>query len=387
MMDFSLTDQHEMIVASVRRFVEEELYPLEDTIEKHPVISEEIKQQIQNAARAQGFYAANMPARLGGGGLDSLSLTLMDRELGRASYALQNLVARPNNILLACSKTQVEQYLIPTINGKRLECIALTEPDAGSDLRSMRTSAVKGDDGWRINGVKHFISRADIADFVILFARSGIEESGNKKDALITAFLVDKDSVGLSVQSGYSSLCHPAYRNFILEFNDCIVPEENVLGEVHRGFQVANEWLMSTRLQVAAMALGRAHRAFEESREWAANREQFGQPIGRFQGVSFQLADMYVELLAAELLTLQAAWKNDKGQMSLADASMAKLASTEMLGRVADRAVQIFGGMGIMRESPVARIWRDARVERIWDGTSEIQRHIISRDMLRPLER
>ena len=387
MMDFSLTDQHEMIVASVRRFVEEELYPLEDTIEKHPVISEEIKQQIQNAAKAQGFYAANMPARLGGGGLDSLSLTLMDRELGRASYALQNLVARPNNILLACSKTQVEQYLIPTINGKRLECIALTEPDAGSDLRSMRTSAVKGDDGWRINGVKHFISRADIADFVILFARSGIEESGNKKDALITAFLVDKDSVGLSVQSGYSSLCHPAYRNFILEFNDCIVPEENVLGEVHRGFQFANEWLMSTRLQVAAMALGRAHRAFEESREWAANREQFGQPIGRFQGVSFQLADMYVELLAAELLTLQAAWKNDKGQMSLADASMAKLASTEMLGRVADRAVQIFGGMGIMRESPVARIWRDARVERIWDGTSEIQRHIISRDMLRPLER
>jgi len=387
MMDFSLTDEHEMIVASVRRFVQEELYPLEDTIEKHPVISEEIKQQIQDAARSQGFYAANMPARLGGGGLDSLSLTLMDRELGRASYALQNLVARPNNILLACSKTQVEQYLIPTINGKRLECIALTEPDAGSDLRSMRTSAVKGDDGWRINGVKHFISRADIADFVILFARSGIEESGNKKDALITAFLVDKDSVGLSVQSGYSSLCHPAYRNFILDFNDCIVPEENVLGEVHRGFQVANEWLMSTRLQVAAMALGRAHRAFEESREWAANREQFGQPIGRFQGVSFQLADMYVELLVAELLTLQAAWKNDKGQMSLADASMAKLASTEMLGRVADRAVQIFGGMGIMRESPVARIWRDARVERIWDGTSEIQRHIISRDMLRALER
>ena len=382
-----MTDEHEMIVASVRRFVEEELYPLEDTIEKHPVISEEIKQKIQDAARSQGFYAANMPARLGGGGLDSLSLTLMDRELGRASYALQNLVARPNNILLACSKTQVEQYLIPTINGKRLECIALTEPDAGSDLRSMRTSAVKGDDGWRINGVKHFISRADIADFVILFARSGIEESGNKKDALITAFLVDKDSVGLSVQSGYSSLCHPAYRNFILEFNDCIVPEENVLGEVHRGFQVANAWLMSPRLQVAAMALGRAHRAFEESREWAANREQFGQPIGRFQGVSFQLADMYVELLAAELLTLQAAWKNDKGQMSLADASMAKLASTEMLGRVADRAVQIFGGMGIMRESPVARIWRDARVERIWDGTSEIQRHIISRDMLRPLER
>ena len=144
---------------------------------------------------------------------------------------------------------------------------------------------------------------------------------------------------------------------------------------------------MSTRLRVAAMALGRAHRAFEESREWAENRKQFGQPIGHFQGVSFQLADMYVELNAAELLTLEAAWKHDKGQMSMADASMAKLASTAMLGKVADRAVQIFGGMRVMQESVVARIWRDARVERIWNGTSEIQRHIISRDMLRGLER
>ena len=385
-MDFSLTNEQEQMVASVRRFVEEELYPLEDTIERRPIISEEIKQQIQSAAITQGFYAANMPTSLGGGGLDSVSLVLMDRELGRASYALQNLVARPHNILLACSAAQVDQYLIPAINGERLECVALTEPNAGSDLHSMGTSAVKSGGGWCINGVKHFISRADIADFVILFARSGVAEPGTEERALITAFLVDKDSAGLSIQAGYTSLCHPAYRNFILYFEDCIVPEENILGEIHRGFDVANDWLMSTRLQVSAMALGRARRAFEESKEWAANRKQFGQPVSRFQGVSFQLADMYVELIAAELLTLEAAWKNDRGHMSMADASAAKLASTEMLGRVADRAVQILGGMGVMQESSVARIWRDARVERIWDGTSEIQRDTISRDMLHALE-
>ena len=187
-MDFSLTNEQEKMVASVRRFVEEELYPLEDTIERRPIISEEIKQQIQSAAITQGFYAANMPTSLGGGGLDSVSLALMDRELGRASYALQNLVARPHNILLACSAAQVDQYLIPTINGERLECVALTEPNAGSDLRSMGTSAVKSGGSWCINGVKHFIGRADIADFVILFARSGVAEPGTEERALNTAF-------------------------------------------------------------------------------------------------------------------------------------------------------------------------------------------------------
>jgi acyl-CoA dehydrogenase len=386
MMDFSFTSEQEMLVSSVRRFVEEELYPLEDIIEERPRISKEIRQKIQQSALTKGFYAANMPSNLGGGGLDSVSLTLMDRELGRASYALQNLVARPNSILLACSESQIDQYLLPTIKGERLECIAMTEPDAGSDLRSMRTSAIKKDGEWKLNGTKHFISRADIADFIILFARSGVDQSEKKDRALITAFLVDKNSTGLSVQPGYSGLCHPGYRNFVLEFDDCAVPEENVLGPVHRGFEVATEWLRTTRLQVAAMSLGRAHRALEEATKWAATRRQFDQPIGRFQGVSFQLADMYTEFLAAELLTFRAAWKNDEGTMSLVDASMAKLASTEMLGRVADRAVQIFGGMGAMLDSPVARIWRDARVERIWDGTSEIQRHIISREMLRPFE-
>jgi acyl-CoA dehydrogenase len=160
-----------------------------------------------------------------------------------------------------------------------------------------------------------------------------------------------------------------------------------ILGEEHRGFEVANEWLGNTRLQVAATCIGRAQRAIQLATEWAASRKQFGQTIGKFQGVSFKLADMATECAAAELLTLQAAWKADQGTMTDQDAAMAKLYATEMLSRVTDQAIQIYGGMGLMSLLPLERLWRDARVERIWDGTSEIQRHIISRSMLRPLEK
>jgi acyl-CoA dehydrogenase len=160
-----------------------------------------------------------------------------------------------------------------------------------------------------------------------------------------------------------------------------------ILGQEHRGFEVANEWLGNTRLQVAATCIGRAQRAIELATEWAASRKQFGQTIGKFQAVSFKLADMAMECAAAELLTLQAAWKSDQGTMTDQDAAMAKLYATEMLSRVTDEAIQIYGGMGLMSLLPLERLWRDARVERIWDGTSEIQRHIISRSMLRPLEK
>lgn len=386
-MDFALSAEQRLIVDSARAFVERELYPLEDQIEQLGHVPPEIHARVRSAATAAGFYAANVPAELGGGGLGTLDATLLDRELGRANYALQNLVARPSNILRACTGGQVGEYLLPTVRGERLECLALTEPEAGSDLRSMRTTAVREGAHWRINGIKHFISRADVADYAILFAATGTDESGGRPRRRITAFLVDKGLPGFTVRDGYRGLCHPGYRNAILEFTDCRVPAGNVLGEVDRGFDVANTWLGTTRLQVAAMALGRAYRALDAATDWAANRRQFDRTIGSFQGVSFKLADMKTELVAAELLTFRAAWLNDQGAMRPEDASMAKLAATEMLGRLADSAVQVLGGMGVMLDTPVARIWRDARVERIWDGTSEIQRHIISRAMLRPLER
>ena len=193
------------------------------------------------------------------------------------------------------------------------------------------------------------------------------------------------DTPGFVVRTGYKNVSHRGYTNSILEFTDCRLPAAAVLGQVHQGFEVANTWLGATRLQVAANCLGRAQRALECAKQWAVDRRQFGQQIGKFQGVSFKLADMAVELRAAELLTLEAAWKLDHKSASDADMAIAKLKATEMLAMVADEALQIHGGMGLMTEMPLERIWRDARIERIWDGTSEVQRHIISRELLRPL--
>jgi acyl-CoA dehydrogenase len=194
---------------------------------------------------------------------------------------------------------------------------------------------------------------------------------------------VDKGTPGFTVREGYRNVSHRGYTNAVLDFDACRVPAENVLGEVHKGFEVANRWLGATRLQVAATCLGRADRALGHAIRYAAERRQFGQQIGKFQGVSFKLADMAMELKAAELLTWEAGWKFDRGTASESDMSMAKLKASEVLAMVADEAIQIHGGMGLMDELPLERIWRDARVERIWEGTSEIQRHIISRELLR----
>ena len=273
----------------------------------------------------------------------------------------------------------------PCIRGEKTDCLAMTEPDAGSDLRGMKCKADRDGDYYVINGTKHFISHADVADFVILFAATGVEDSPRGPRKKITAFLVDKGTPGFTVRDGYHSVSHRGYHNCVLEFDDCRIPAGQVLGEEHKGFEVANDWLGPTRLQVAAMCLGRAYRALELATDWAANRKQFGQVIGKFQGISFKLADMKTQLEAAELLTLKAASKTDAGTATDTDYAMAKVFTTEMLAYVADEAIQIFGGMGLMSDFPLERIWRDARVERIWEGTSEIQRHIISRNMLRPL--
>jgi len=385
-MDFGLSNEQEMIIDSVKNFVEQELYPHEDEVEKSNHIDQSLAESIKKKAIQLGLYATNMPEEYGGGGLDTLTLCLLEKELGKANFGLQYIVARPSNILMACKGDQIEKYLIPTIRGEKVDCLAMTEPNAGSDVRSMQCRAEKDGDFFVINGSKHFISHADMADFVILFAASGSEETSRGVKKKITSFLVDIGTPGFSVEPGYNSVSHRGYHNFILNFDNCRVHKSQVLGEVDHGFDVANEWLGATRLSVASMCLGRAERALQIAIEWAATREQFGQTIGKFQGVSFKLADMSMELHAAELLTLRAAWKDTKGEMTNSDAAMAKLKATETLAMVSDEAIQILGGMGLMDELPLERIWRDHRVERIWDGTSEIQRHIISRSLLRPFE-
>jgi acyl-CoA dehydrogenase len=321
---------------------------------------------------------------VGGAGLDTLAWLLYEKELGKANYALHwTCVARPSNILLACVGEQRERYLLPCVRGERHDCQAMTEPGAGSDLRGMKAFAKADGDDFVLNGTKHFISHADVADFAIVWVATGEEETKRGKKKLITAFLVDKGTKGFTVRNGYRNVSHRGYNNMILEFDDCRLPRAQVLGEVHKGFEVAGKWLGATRLQVASTCLGRAERALGHAVTYAAERKQFGQAIGKFQGVSFKLADMAMELKAAELLTREAAWKYDAGTVTEGDMAMAKLKATEVLAMVADEAIQIHGGMGLMDELPLERIWRDARVERIWEGTSEIQRHIISREMLR----
>jgi len=385
-MNFSLTEEQRLIVQTTNEFVVNELYPHEAEIETSGRLRPELRDEIKRKAIAAGLYAANMPTEVGGAGLDTLSWLLYEKELGRANYALHwTCVARPSNILLACEGEQRERYLLPAIRGEKSDCLAMSEPDVGSDLRSMKTRARADGDDFVINGTKHFISHADEAGFVVLFASTGEEHTPKGPRALITAFLVDRGTPGFSIEDGYRSVSHRGYNNCILRFDDCRVHKSQILGEVHRGFEIANQWLGATRLQVAATCLGRAERALELATKWAAERRQFGQAIGKFQGVAFKLADMATELKAAELMTFEAGWKFDQGTVTDSDMAMAKLKATEMLAFVADEAIQIHGGMGLMADLPLERIWRDARVERIWEGTSEIQRHIISRALLRPL--
>ncbi len=385
-MDFGLTEEQQMIVDATRAFVENELYPHENEVERTGHLPLDLIREIQKKAIAAGLYAANMPEEVGGAGLDTMSWLLYEKELGRANYALHwTCVARPSNILLAGNAEQREQYLMPCIRGETWDCLAMTEPAAGSDLRGMKASARQDGDDWILNGTKHFISHADLAGFAIVFVATGEEATPRGPKKKITAFFVDKGTKGFIVRDGYRNVSHRGYTNAVLEFDDCRLNKRQILGEVHKGFEVANSWLGATRLQVASTCLGRAERAMGHALSYAAERKQFGQQIGKFQGISFKLADMAMELKAAELLTREAAWKYDKGNVTEADMSMAKLKATEVLAMIADEAIQIHGGMGLMEELPLERIWRDARVERIWEGTSEIQRHIISRELLRPL--
>jgi len=382
--DLELTPEQKLIAETVRDFVVRELYPHEAEVERLDEVPATLVRSIRAKAIAAGLYAANMPAELGGGGLNALSVVLVERELGRASYELQMLVERPSNILQACVGEQRERYLLPAIRGERHDCVAMTEPGAGSDIRSMSVTATRDRGDYVINGTKHFISHADVADFIILFAATGSEQTSRGPRKLITTLLVDCDTPGLSIRRGPCCVSNRGYHQCELSFTGCRVPTSARLGEEGHGFELMGQWLGATRLTVAATSVGRARRVLETATEWAAHRRQFGQPIGRFQGIGFQLADMATALEAADLLTLRAAALLDKGLMTDADAAMAKVFASEMLGRVTDSAVQIFGGMGLMSELPLERWWRDARVERIWDGTSEIQRHIIAKSLLRP---
>ncbi len=384
-MDFSLTHEQTLLVDTVRNFVNKELLPHEQLVESSDQVSPELASAIREKALASGLYAFNMPESVGGGGLDYLTQALVERELAKVSWALHVYVARPSKILMACQGEQVEHYLLPTVRGEKVDCFALTEPGAGSDANAIRTRAVRDGNFYVIDGTKHFISHALHADFAIVFAVTNTIEARGKTRNAVTAFLVDRDTPGLTMRRGPKCVSNRGYHTAEMFFDNCRVAASQVLGDVDKGWEVANAWLTAGRVMVAANCIGQAERAQALALNWAANRHQFGQRIANYPGISFKLADMATDIRAAELLMLHAAWKMDQGNMTEGDAGMAKLMASEVLGRVTDDTVQILGGMGLMDEGVAERLWRNARIERIWEGTSEIQRHIIGRELLRNL--
>lgn len=381
-MTADLEDEQRLIAEGVRAFVERELHPHEDLVERLDHVPDDLFDDIRAKAIAQGYYALNMPVEHGGGGLGAEDRAVAEIEFGRASRALGIICNRPAPILKACTGDQIETYLRPTVRGERWECFALTEPGAGSDARAITTRAERDGDDWVVNGTKQFITMALRADFIILFAVTGVDETPKGSRKRITAFLVDKETQGVEV-TPLDVLSNRGMKSCIITFTDARVPNRNILGDEGGGFSIAKAWIFSGRVMLAANCVGLAERAMGMAAAWANTRVAFGQPIGRFQGTGFKFADMATGIHATRLMVADAARKMDAGTLTQREASQVNLFGSEMVGRVTDDALQVMGGMGITKDVPIERFWRDARVERIWEGTSEIHRDIIARAVLR----
>ena len=382
---YDTSSDSKILLDTVQKFMADELYPHEDRVDKLGYVPDEIGKQIEEKSKEVGLFAANLPEKYGGGGLDYSSMMVVEREYGKTSHALHSWIARPTEILLACNEKQMEEYLYPCVKGDKRELFALTEPDAGSDIMSMKSNAKKEGTDWILNGSKHFISGPCMPDFAIVFAATGEDETPRGKRKRITAFLVDVGIPGFDIQEGTKCISYRGYKNYQLSFNDVRLSDDKILGTEGNGLSLSGKWLGMSRIWVGATCCGKAERILDLALDWAAQRKQFGKPIGTFQATGFKLADMKMNLRAADLLVKDAVDRALTGQMMDEDAAIVKIFCSEMLNKVADDTVQIFGGMGLMEEMPIERLWRDSRLERIWDGTSEIQRHIVTRSMLRPL--
>ena len=384
-MNHATSHENELLLNTVRSFLDAEIYPHEEMVDRTGEVPEELGRQIEARAKEVGLFASNLPEAVGGGGLSYSAMHLIEREYGKTSHALHSWIARPTEILLACEGDQIARYLDPCISGDKRELFALTEPEAGSDVMGMKTNARRDGDDWILNGTKHFISGPCMPDFAIVFAATGVDDTPRGPRKRITAFLVDVGLPGFECREGNKCISYRGYKTFQLSFEDVRLGPGQILGEEGRGLELAGKWLGMGRIWVGATCCGKAERILDMAIDWAANRKQFGKPIGAFQATGFRLADGAMTLRAADLLVADAVSRAEQGIMQDADAAMVKVYCSEMLNKIADDTVQIFGGMGLMEELPIQRLWRDSRLERIWDGTSEIQRHIITRSILRPL--
>jgi len=383
-MDFTIPEEIEMLRQSLRKFIEKEVIPMEEKADFDPDDGppQELLKKVRKRAYELGFWAIDLPEEHGGGGLNTLGTCILREEVSKYFSSLTQGIfggpEGPSKILLAGTDEQIKKYLIPVIQADQTCCFALTEPNAGSDAAAIETSAVKDGDEWVINGMKHFITNGPNADYAIVFAANDKEKRGRGG---ITCFLVDKGTPGFSLgriqhtMGGGEAQCE-------LIFEDCRVPNENVLGDVGMGFIAAMTFLGGGRLTIAAGAVGMTERLLKASTEYAKQRVQFGKPIATKQAIQWMLADIATELFAARSMVYNTAWRIDQGEMAVKEMAMCKLYATELVGRAADVAMQIHGGMGYMKDMPIERVYRGVRALRIVEGTSEIQRFIIARAQL-----
>jgi len=378
-MDFALSPQHEEIRRTVREFAEGRIAPVADDLERKG----EFPHEIVREAAELGLLGVPYPEEIGGTGLDSLAYAITVEELSRVSGSIGIIVSAHtslgcNPIWLAGTDEQKETYLRPMASGAVIGAYGLTEPGAGSDSRGTRTRARRDGDAWVLDGGKRFITNAGVAGTYIVTAVTDREEESGK----ISAFIVPADTSGFSVGRMEEKMGLHASNTGELIFEDCRIPAENLLGPEGEGDKLFLKTLDGGRIGIAAMALGLAQAAYEAASAYALERKQFGRPIGSFQGVAFKIADAAMKIDAARLLTYRAAWLKDQGRPYSTEAAMAKLFASEVARDVTNDAIQVHGGYGYVTEYRVERYLRDAKLTEIGEGTSEIQRMVIARNLL-----
>ncbi len=379
-MRFELTEDQKMIQQMVREFAEKEVAPLAAEIDaeaRYP--AETVKKMAE-----LNLMGMMVPEKYGGAGVDTVSYVLAMEEIAKAC-ASTSVIMSVNNSLVCDpllrngTEEQKQKYLVPLARGEWLGCFALSEPNAGSDAANQQTTAVLKGDKWVINGRKNFTTNGAHADICILFAVT----DKTKGHHGISAFIVELDTPGFSIGKIEKKLGICGSDTASLVFEDCLIPKENLLGELGKGFKIAMETLDGGRIGIAAQAVGIAQAALEQSIKYSKERVQFGQPISNFQAIQWMLADMATEIECARLLTLKAATLKDKGVRHTKESSMAKLFASETAMRATHKAVQIHGGYGYIKDYPVERYFRDAKITEIYEGTSEIQRLIIAANLLK----
>ena len=378
-MDLTLDPHDRELKERARAFTDEVLVPLEDECEANDGLTPQSAATAKEAVLAWGFNAINHAVTDGGQGYDVFQQMLIEEEWGRATGALWDLPWRPAIPLRQATPAQKERYLRPAAAGARRDAYAITEEGAGSDPTMVETTARRDGDAWVIDGEKWHVTSGDVADFFEVHAHV----DGDPAQA--TVFLVDKELPGVRLVRTPAYMHTFVFEHPIFAFEGVRVGDDAVLGGIGRGFELTKDWFVEERLMIGARTTGAATRALELSLAFAKEREQFGRPIAAFQGIEFMLADMAADLMAAQSLLYRACWEAARGDAERkrvhAMAAAVKLVCSETAGRIVDKAVQIHGGRGYMREQPVERLWRELRVDRIWEGTSEIQRAVIGNEL------